>query len=88
MKVFAVGKKEALLGLMLAGIKATMETDKADDALGYIRELAEREAACMVIVTSDIFRKIRKEMDELQDRKPLLLFCEFSGGDLRWRGKT
>ena len=88
MKLFAVGKKEALLGLMLAGIKATMETDRADDALDYIRELAEREAACMIIVTSDIFTKIRKEMDELQNRKPLLLLCEFSGGDLRWRGKT
>jgi vacuolar-type H+-ATPase subunit F/Vma7 len=42
----------------------------------------------MIIVTSDIFTKIRKEMDELQNRKPLLLLCEFSGGDLRWRGKT
>jgi vacuolar-type H+-ATPase subunit F/Vma7 len=88
MKVFAVGKKETLLGLMLAGIKERLETDKADDALSYLHELAEKETACMVIITSDMFSKIKKEIDELQDRKRSFIFWEFSGGDLRWREKT
>jgi hypothetical protein len=42
----------------------------------------------MVIITSDMFSKIKKEIDELQDRKRSFIFWEFSGGDLRWREKT
>jgi vacuolar-type H+-ATPase subunit F/Vma7 len=87
MKVFVVGDREILMGFMLAGIKERLETDDPDDALKYLQDLAKKETACMVIITSAIYGKIKGEIAELQERKRSFLFYEFSGGGLSWREK-
>jgi vacuolar-type H+-ATPase subunit F/Vma7 len=87
MKVFAIGNRDILTGFMLGGIKERLETNESNDALKYLRELAEKESACMVIISSEIFNAIRNEIDELQDRKRGFIIYEFSGGGLKWRGK-
>ncbi|HUW49031.1 MAG TPA: V-type ATP synthase subunit F, partial [Patescibacteria group bacterium] len=79
MKVVAIGSTEALVGFMLAGVKERLETDKPDEALKYLDELAETEKSCMIIISSDIFREIRSEITGLQERRRLFIFYEITG---------
>ncbi len=85
MKIVAIGRTETLVGLMLAGVKERLETDKPDEAVKYLGNLAEKEKSCMIIVSSDIFNEIRTEIADLQERRRLFIFYEMIGGVLRWR---
>jgi len=87
MKVIAVGKKEILMGFMLAGIKERLETDNPDVALRFLHGWEEKETTLLVVVTSDLYRGIEKEITEIQLRKPAFIFYEFLGGGLKWREK-
>jgi vacuolar-type H+-ATPase subunit F/Vma7 len=85
MKVIAIGKKEILIGFMLAGIKERLETDDPHVALKFLHELEEKETSSLVVITSDLYRGIEKEIGEIQLRKPAFIFYEFLGGGLKWR---
>ncbi|MFP3985486.1 MAG: V-type ATP synthase subunit F [Candidatus Bathyarchaeia archaeon] len=87
MKVAAIGKKDILVGFMLAGIKERLETDDHDEALKFLQELEERETDFLVIVTSDLYHKLKQEISEIQARKPSFVFYELSGGGLKWTKK-
>jgi vacuolar-type H+-ATPase subunit F/Vma7 len=87
MKVIAIGKKEILIGFMLAGIKERLETDNPHVALKFLHELEEKETTFLVVVTSDLYRRIEKEIAEIQLRKPAVIFYEFRGRGLSWREK-
>ena len=88
MRVVAIGSTEALVGLMLAGVKERLETDKPDEALKYLGNLAEQEKSCMIIISSSIFKEIRTEIADLQERRRLFIFYEMMGDELRWREKV
>lgn len=85
MKVVAVGKKEVLLGFLLGGIKERLETEDPEEALKFLHELEEKERSSLVIITSELYSKIREEIEKIQSRNPSFIFYEFSGGGLKWR---
>ncbi len=85
MKVVAVGKKESLLGLMLAGIKERFEAENPEEALQFLRDLEKQDSAFFVVVESSLYRMIEGEIVEIQARKPSFVFYELSGGSLNWR---
>lgn len=87
MKIVAVGNGQMLIGFMLAGIKTWLDTDDPDEALGLFHKMEETETACLIIVAPEIYRERKEEIEEIQERKPSLVFYEFSGG-LEWRKKT
>ena len=87
MKVVAVGKKETLIGFMLAGIKRRFETDNPDSALEFLHELEKQNTAFLVVVESSLYREISEEIVEIQARKPSFVFYELLGGSLKWRNK-
>ncbi|MFW6110897.1 MAG: V-type ATP synthase subunit F [Thermoproteota archaeon] len=85
MRVVALGRSEALLGLMLGGIKYRLETEEAGEALEFLHKLEEEGKKFLVIVTSQLYRKIEEDIEEIQSRNPAFIFYEFSGGGLKWR---
>lgn len=87
MKVVAVGKREVLMGFMLAGVKETLETEDPEAALQFLHELEDKETDFLVIITSNLYRRIEEEIAQIQMRKPSFVFYNFSGGGLNWREK-
>lgn len=87
MKAVAVGKKEILVGFMLAGIKETLETDDPETALQFLHELEKKETDFLIFITSDLYHEIEEDIAEIQMRKSSFIFYNFSGGGLRWRKK-
>lgn len=85
MKAVAIGKKELLIGFMLAGVKERLETENPDEALRYLHKLEEKDTDYLIIVTSDLYSKIKDEISEIQNRKPSHIFYRFSGGGIEWR---
>ncbi len=87
MKIVAVGKREILMGFMLAGIKETLETEDPEAALQFLHKLEDKDTDFLVIITSNLYNKLREEIVKIQMRKPSFVFYEFSGGGLKWREK-
>lgn len=87
MRVVAIGKREILIGFMLAGIKERLETEDSNEALKYLHELEDRESDYLVLLTSDLYDKIEDEIAEIQSRNPSYIFYKFSGGGIEWRKK-
>ncbi|MFW6117416.1 MAG: V-type ATP synthase subunit F [Thermoproteota archaeon] len=85
MKVVAVGNKEALLGFLLAGINKRLETEDPEEAVRFLHRLEKKESSSLVIVTSELYSKIREEIERISSRNPSFIFYNFSGGGLKWR---
>jgi vacuolar-type H+-ATPase subunit F/Vma7 len=85
MKAVAIGKRELLIGFMLAGVKERLETEDPNEALKYLYELEEKETDYLVLVASGLYSKIENEISEIQNRKPSYVFYRFSGGGIEWR---
>jgi vacuolar-type H+-ATPase subunit F/Vma7 len=75
--VVAVGNRETLIGLMLAGVKTRLETEDPSEALDYLRRVAEKDDVGVVIITSDLYQKIKTELAGVQERRLLPIFFEF-----------
>ena len=88
MRMAAIGKREMIIGFMLAGIKERFETNAPEDALKFLDRLEKEEAACLIVIASDIFKEIKAEILEIQSRKPSFVFYEFLGGAFSWREES
>jgi vacuolar-type H+-ATPase subunit F/Vma7 len=85
MRVVAIGKREILMGFMLAGIRERLETEDSNEALEYLHELEDKESDYLVLLPSDLYSKIEDEIAEIQNRNPSYVFYKFSGGGIEWR---
>lgn len=88
MKMVAVGKREMLIGFMLAGVKEQFETDVPEDALKFLNRLEQQEAAYLIVIASDLFKEIEAEIREIQSRKPSFVFYKFSENTFSWREES
>ncbi len=77
MRIAAVGGKETLVGIRLAGVKTVLETSDPEKALAYIRKLLDMEDIAIVIVTRDISDKIQNELETLRKGRATPVFVEF-----------
>jgi len=82
MKMIAIGKKEMLIGLMLGGLKEILETEDTKRVLEYLYKMEEIEESCLTILDSEIYDKIKEQIEEIEKRNPLFIIYRFSGGRL------
>ena len=85
MRVVAIGSKEMLVGLMLAGIHETLETEDPNEALEFLHLIEKKGVGYLVIIESGIYQKIKQEISQIRDKNQAFIPYEFFGGNLKWR---
>ncbi|MEM2921340.1 MAG: V-type ATP synthase subunit F [Candidatus Bathyarchaeia archaeon] len=81
MKIAAVGEKEVLVGIRLAGVKTVFETSDPKEALEYIKKLMEQDIA-IIIITQRVAEKTRMELKALSRGKAIPVLVTFPDVDI------
>lgn len=85
MRVVAVGPREILLGLMLAGVKDVVETRDPEEAIERIQIFLKDEDVGAIIVASEIYDVKQDDLEKIRGERPLPIFARFptKGVDFR-----
>jgi len=75
-KIACVGDRLSLLGLGLAGVKKLVVVDEGADAGEALRELASSDEYGLVLVTSNVYRRVEETVRELEAAASLPVFLE------------
>jgi len=85
LRVVAVGSREVLLGLMLAGVKDVVETGDPDEAVERIRAFLKDEDVGAIIVASEIYDAKQDELERIRGDRTLPLFARFPAKGVEFR---
>jgi len=83
MRIIALGSREFLLGLRLAGVKDVFETKDPEEAMERIRESFRNEQVGVIVIESTIFDVKRNELIKMKRERPLPIFARFPTGEVR-----
>ncbi len=75
MKIVALGDRETMIGLRLAGINEVYNPETRDEAVSLLLSLKERRDVGVVIISSDYYDQITETVREIRETDifPLLV---------------
>ena len=76
MKIACVGDRLSLLGMGLAGVKRLVIVEEGEDASDKIKEIASADEYGLVLITSNIFRRVGETVRELEAATSLPVFLQ------------
>ncbi len=77
MRIAAVGDRESIVGLRLAGVRTVLETSDPNEALEYVKRLLEEKDIAIVIITKTIIEEIQSELEALRKGRMIPTFIAF-----------
>ena len=77
MRIAAVGERESIIGIRLAGVKTVLETSNPKEALEYVKKLLEENDIAIIIITSAIIEQIQSELETLRRGRMTPAFITF-----------
>jgi len=75
MKMYVLGNEDAVLGFSLVGVAGAAVDDPAD-ALARLQELRRRGSVGLILITSDLARRMRRQLEEFQAASILPIILE------------
>ncbi len=76
LEIAVVGDKDTIMGLKLAGVTETFETNDKEDAQQKIRELFQKPEIGLIITTEILADQIRSFLNKLTETSPIPIIIE------------